>query len=431
MLLLLFCVTTVILEQRSLEKVPQPHSQYYAHPGRELDDGPSRISSGQHHTDTDTESPYNDFTWGKYCKDKSPCIALLSASNHEGIISKIDQRTLTNKHIPKSEANKAEDSLRNRILVRHGYCAIHGCDVIVDYNDYTKNRTMWLSDHGKHKVGPMPPHWNKVASLQRWLPHFDAILQMDMDTVWVDFNTSVYELYESTPTVFFNGSPELVLVRRGEISNCIVDSWWYYGTSPGCRYVKYPQNHKSQTQNLDMPWFWYSLLKCSETYRAGEPLLRATDMVQVEIQRTLPQTDYDCLNPCNGPTKYVDHLMKDPNYENNSKLWVQDCYDLKRPEIRQYTKMVESKMFHNKHLNLQMQWGNKLNFTESIRQSISVHCKDKVGMTNWLNATANVLQSIGCSGKGMAMSCEQVNVQLMHNKLNNWSSNQEHEWALL
>mmetsp|Transcript_11932 Transcript_11932/g.19348 ORF Transcript_11932/g.19348 Transcript_11932/m.19348 type:complete len:124 (+) Transcript_11932:206-577(+) len=123
--------------------------------------------------------------------------------------------------------------------------------------------------------------------------------------------------------------------------------------------------------------------------------------------------------------------MKDPNYEKNKKLWVHDCYILKRPEIRQYTKMVESKMFHDKHLNLEMQWGNILNFTESIKQSISVHCKDKVGMTNWLNATSNILQSIGCSGKGMTMSCEQVNVQLMHNKLNNWSSNQEHEWTLL
>ena len=58
--------------------------------------------------------------------------------------------------------------------------------------------------------------------------------------------------------------------------------------------------------------------------------------------------------------------MKDPNYENNSKLWVQDCYDLKRPEIRQYTKMVESKMFHNKHLNLQMQWVRTALLTELV-----------------------------------------------------------------
>jgi hypothetical protein len=96
--------------------------------------------------------------------------------------------------------DKGSDMLSKRILARHGLCAMYGCDVIIDYNDYTKNRTMWLSDHGKHKVGPMPPHWNKVAALQRWLPHFDGILQMDMDTIWVDFNTSVYDLFDATST---------------------------------------------------------------------------------------------------------------------------------------------------------------------------------------------------------------------------------------
>lgn len=79
--------------------------------------------------------------------------------------------------------------------MRHGYCAIHQCDVIIDFNDYRQNRTMWLAANGKNKIGPMPPHWNKVASLQRWLPHYDdGILQMDMDSTWIDFNQSVYSI---------------------------------------------------------------------------------------------------------------------------------------------------------------------------------------------------------------------------------------------
>lgn len=215
-------------------------------------------------TRQDTVIPDTDFIRHRYCKDKSPCIALLSASRHEGIGSEIDQRTLKKRVGAQNQTNH-----KNRILVREGYCAIHGCDVIVDFNDYHKTRSMWLSDYGKHKVGQMPPHWNKVAALQRWLPHYDGILQMDMDSTWISFNDSVYDLFHDTSTIYTSGTPELILFKRGEVSQCVVDSWWYYGTSPGCRYFKYPQNHRYQTQNLDMPWFWYGMLHCAEVYGAG------------------------------------------------------------------------------------------------------------------------------------------------------------------
>jgi hypothetical protein len=140
------------------------------------------------------------------------------------------------------------------------------------------HRLQWLhpkphnvvSDSGKHKVGQMPPHWNKVAALRRWLQHYDGILQMDMDATWISFNHSVYDLYRDTRNIFAAwGGPELVMIKNVEMSHCVVDSWWYHGTGPGCRYVKYPQNHKVQTQNLDMPWFWYALLHCAQVYGAG------------------------------------------------------------------------------------------------------------------------------------------------------------------
>eukprot|EP00804_Cyclotella_cryptica_P017219 CCRYP_013148-RA/>CCRYP_013148-RA protein AED:0.37 eAED:-0.88 QI:0/0/0/0.5/1/1/2/0/278 len=205
---------------------------------------------------TRKEGPFSDYVWGRYCKAGSPCIALLSAAEHGSILSRIDPRTLKERSVA-----DGEESLRNRILAREAYCAVHGCDTIIDYNDYHKNRTMWLSDHGNYRVGPMPPHWKKVVALQRWLPLFDGIILLDMDTVLVDFNTSVYDMYNSTASVMTNGNVGFVIFRRGEMSNCVVDSWWYYGTSPGCRYFKYPHNHKGQTQNLDMPWFWYGVLK--------------------------------------------------------------------------------------------------------------------------------------------------------------------------
>lgn len=211
------------------------------------------------------EDPDNDFIRKSYCNSRSPCIALLSASHHGGITSLIDPKTLSKRSTPHLDTS----ILHKRILVREGYCAIHQCDVIIDFNDYTKNRTMWLSDSGKHKIGQMPPHWNKVAALRRWLPHYDGILQMDMDSTWISFNHSVYDLFHDTSNVFSNGGPELVMFKTVEMSHCVVDSWWFHGTGIGCRYVKYPQNHKGQTQNLDMPWFWYALLHCAQVYGAG------------------------------------------------------------------------------------------------------------------------------------------------------------------
>lgn len=177
--------------------------------------------------------PNNDFVWSRYCKKgQSPCIALLSAAHRGGITSKVDPKNPVNKRQPsESEVLVGAENQARRILMRQGYCAMHGCDVIIDYNNYSKNRTMWLSDHGKHKVGQMPPHWNKVAALKRWLPHFDGIVQMDMDTTWVDFNTSIYDLYNSTSSIYFNGGVGLIMVKRMDISHCIVDSWWYHGTS--------------------------------------------------------------------------------------------------------------------------------------------------------------------------------------------------------
>ena len=218
----------------------------------------------------EVEHPFSNYSWSQYCRNKKPCIALPSASHHGGINSVIDPQSLCIKTInDASDIEKASAVLESRILLRHGYCSMHSCDVIIDYNQYHQHRTMWLSDHGKYKVGPMPPHWSKVAALKRWLPHFDAVLPIDMDPTWVDFNISVYDLLKTTSTIFtdIEGGTAIALFKRGEMTHCIVDSWWYYGTSPGCRYFKFPQNHKFQSQDLDMPWFWYALLKCTDLYR--------------------------------------------------------------------------------------------------------------------------------------------------------------------
>lgn len=105
--------------------------------------------------------------------------------------------------------------------------------------------------------------------------------------------------------------------------------------------------------------------------------------------------------------------------------------------------------FKQKLLNLEMNWvrslfsclvycmhteiaqedflqGNRRNFSESVRNSISVHCKINNGMVFWLKKTVAILKSAGCSEQ----SCKNADVKLLHDKLHNWSSHKVQEWDL-
>lgn len=99
---------------------------------------------------------FDDYKLGSYCKGRTPCIALLSASDHDGVSSSVDQQTLQ-KYNRQPNA-MAHESLNNRILLREGYCAIYQCDSIIDFNHYNRNKTMWLSKRGGHEVGPIYRH---------------------------------------------------------------------------------------------------------------------------------------------------------------------------------------------------------------------------------------------------------------------------------
>lgn len=89
------------------------------------------------------------------------------------------------------------------------------------------------------------------------------------------------------------------------------------------------------------------------------------------------------------------------------------------PDIIQYTKVVNSKMFLGKYLNLEMNWGLSKNFSEAIKKSITVHCKDKIEMVHWLNKTADIILSAGC----LEETCMKANVQLLFDRLSSWSHN--------
>ena len=96
----------------------------------------------------------------------------------------------------------------------------------------------------------MPPHWNKVASIKRWLDYgiYDAVIWLDIDTIFNDFSTNIYDIFDDTEGVRHQGNPAFILFRHGDVSRCVVDNWWSFGTSPGCRYFKYPENHMGQVR---------------------------------------------------------------------------------------------------------------------------------------------------------------------------------------
>lgn len=317
-----------------------------------------------------------------YCAGRRPCIALLSTTNRAGVVSPIDPRTLTSRgglHYN----NESSLNLRRRVLVRNAYCAAYHCDVIVDYTDYSLNRTMWLSNHGKHRVGPMPPHWNKVAGIKRWLDYgiYDAVVLLDMDSVLHDFSTNIYDILDDTKGMRYPGNPSFVMFRHGDVSRCVVDNWWSFGTSPGCRYLKFPENHMGQTQNLDMPWLWYSVLYCAQEF-------------------SLHELAFECLDQCNGPSSYVDHLMKSPDHNTLFPLWIGECYRRSREPISEALEalgFIDSNSYRGKIYQTNLEWGTQPSELEAMNLSVSVHRKDSEIMVKWLGGMEELLLGLNCT----------------------------------
>ena len=195
----------------------------------------------------DRDEPYGNYARTRYC-DRTRvgqlCIAVLSVSHHEcTILSQIDQRTLKRQTAERHESHTSDcggTPIEARVMARHAYCKLHKCDVIIDYNDYHAKLEMQLTVNAKE--GPMPPHWKKVAALRRWLPHYDAVLLLDMDMIVVEWSFSVYELLAGITgdqgalfPAMFSG---FVLCKASRWGFRLVDAWWWYGTAPGCRCVR-------------------------------------------------------------------------------------------------------------------------------------------------------------------------------------------------
>ena len=301
---------------------------------------------------------YDDHLRVRRCKhDGTACVALLSAAHHGGLGSQVSPRHIGKIKQQHEFSEESKLNLRRRILLRVGYCTLYDCDVIIDYNQYNANRTMWLSNHGHHQIKPMPPHFNKVASLRRWLPHYDAVVLLDMDTIWVDFSMDVRHIVQNTPTIRSHGNAVgWLLFKRCTISYEVAEAWYYWGTMPGCRYVKYPQNHMGQTQNLDMPWFWFALTKVAEIYKKSQ---------------------FECLDPCYGPQTYVNHLFNTENHSKYKRHWVHNCMGAHRKDIDRYVKQEHGRKFEGKQVNINLQWGLADESRLGVGLQILSHCTSK------------------------------------------------------
>eukprot|EP00038_Savillea_parva_P012058 m.201940 g.201940 ORF g.201940 m.201940 type:complete len:481 (+) comp21637_c0_seq1:239-1681(+) len=331
--------------------------------------------------------PFDDFERTSYCRDRGtePCIAVLSAF-HRGcsLTTEVQQRSLQWKSTPASEltADCSDTLLGTRMLARHAYCRVHGCDVIFDYNQYNKKRVMPLLAQGRVQHGRMPPHWNKVASLRRWLQHYDAVLLVDMDIVIVDWAFDIKSMLASmsdeqgvcAPGI---GQAQFQLFKANAWGHTTADIWWFYGTSPGCRYTKFPENYRSQSINFDMPWFWFALVRAAE--------LKANISLA-------------CLDPCHtlGP-----------------RTWMIDCLNhalAKEHGIVQAVAKVDRNGYVNTsglvEMNVELQFGGKS--FDVHRTSLSIHKKDGPRMNTWLNLTRHQLNSMGCS----AVECRQATINV-------------------
>lgn len=138
---------------------------------------------------------------------------------------------------------------------------------------------------------------------------------------------------------------------------------------------------------------------------------------------------------CLGPNTYVNNIKEDPNHIELRQLWIYNCFEMYLEDVKTYTKAIISERWKDKYLNLNMAWvsvrylfdicpcnititsthyltlcqGNKMNFSESFKHSVSVHYKDYDDMKEWLNRTVEVMSKAGC----VEQSCRQANVSLL------------------
>eukprot|EP00667_Euglena_gracilis_P014566 EG_transcript_15099 len=104
------------------------------------------------------------------------------------------------------------------------YAALHGYRFILDTSPRTHERT---------------PHWSRVLVLQRYLPHFDWILYLDIDTMMVNASITLEHFLLSpyvTPNVHLilsegdHVNSGGFFLRRSSWSMHFLRDWWQYGT---------------------------------------------------------------------------------------------------------------------------------------------------------------------------------------------------------
>ena len=127
-----------------------------------------------------------------------------------------------------------------------------------------------------------------------------------------------------------------------------------------------------------MPWLWYSLLYCAQEF-------------------SLHELTFDCLDQCNGPSSYVDHLMKSPDHDEVFPLWIGECFKKSHSQINESLGFIYSNSYGGKTLFYELQWGAQHSEVEAMNMSVSVHRKDSKIMKRWLAGMEELLLNLNCT----------------------------------
>lgn len=253
-------------------------------------------------------------------------IALLTVSPKNGY-SSVHPRTLA-----KTNHNFDLNGLK---YARQKYCEKWHCTSLWTHEQPAKHKTALVRTAAGMERLQMPPYYNKMILLKKYVPHYDYVVFLDADIVVTDFDFNITEfVLDNQHGIAFSVAVN-VFSKHSYRSRRLLDLWYHSAISDGCRYRRFPHNYRGQTINGDMPWFWYAMLRLYEEHYVEH---------------------LDCIQPCSNTS------------------WVYDCAR-KIMRTASGKALFTPEVYKGKRIFLNMQWGNRLSVQESAKAAWTLHIK--------------------------------------------------------
>ncbi|CAM9339605.1 unnamed protein product, partial [Phaeothamnion confervicola] len=163
------------------------------------------------------------------------------------------------------------------------YARRHGYDLIVDYRNHVDGMGFYV-DPATGERGPTNVHFNKPWLLRKWLPHYDWVLWLDLDTLVLDMERPIETFIDAL------GPENHILLPQEQMSV-------YF-------FSAYALLLRNSPEALAMVDDWFSLKDCCPhaLYDDQARLYAAVLRMQIkargaEVDRSKPATT-DCLDLC-------------------------------------------------------------------------------------------------------------------------------------